>query len=694
MKRVILILGGWTLLSSAGAQVNVPDSLSADHRLDSLYRTLPEVLVQGERPVVRAQAGKLVYDLPRLLGGKPADNVYEAIKELPGVMENGGRLTLGGMPVTVALDGKVTTMSAEQLYALLRSMPAGRVADVEVMYQAPARYQVRGALLNVRLRQSDRKVCQGEGYARMYTKHYLKGEERVSLLFQSSRFSADLLYQHTHGRSYDRNGKEAVHTLADGTEFPLHNRTDFYSDNGYHQFRLGADWNLGKDHRISLVYNGSYDGYDRTACTVGTLRSETVTEGHSWLHNGRLDYQTPLGLKAGAEFTWHNSPSEQLVYSTLNGVRTDFRSRDDQRISRLRLFLSGEHRLGQGWEINYGIIHTNSLDHSFQYYVPAEEGEATAPLPDDLRSRLREETLNLYGGFSKAFGRKWSLDLSLAAERYHTAVWDQWDWYPTLNLQFRPSGNHILQFALSSDKRFPSYWAVQNGVSYSGGSYSEIQGNPWLKPAQSYQAELRWILRGKYIFRAWYGFIDDYMTQQQYQMPDRLAEAIRYLNFNDHRQAGLMASLPVRPFRWWSARLNLIGVWMRERDDDYFDLSFDRSICYGMLSTSHTFTLSPQVTFSLSGMIRSKAQQGLMDLPSSGNLDVDLNIRLSEGRWNLRLYGKDLLETAAISPRIRYATQNLTNSYPQWRECGVSLTYRFGGYKEKAREAVDTSRFK
>ena len=60
----------------------------------------------------------------------------------------------------------------------------------------------------------------------------------------------------------------------------------------------------------------------------------------------------------------------------------------------------------------------------------------------------------------------------------------------------------------------------------------------------------------------------------------------------------------------------------------------------------------------------------------------------------LNLYCNDIFETGQISPRIRFKTQNVTNHYSCFREFGVSFTYKFGGYKEKQREAVDTSRFK
>ena len=121
-----------------------------------------------------------------------------------------------------------------------------------------------------------------------------------------------------------------------------------------------------------------------------------------------------------------------------------------------------------------------------------------------MKSRKREETLNIYAGFSKSFGDKLSLDASLAVERYKTPVWNQWDWYPTVNLNYMPAPGHILQLALSSDKHYPDYWAVQDAVSYIGGGYSEIHGNPLLKPAQSYEFQMNYILKGKYIFSTWF----------------------------------------------------------------------------------------------------------------------------------------------------------------------------------------------
>ena len=135
---------------------------------------------------------------------------------------NGG-LQLAGQGVTVILDGKVTTLSTEQLYSLLRSIPASRIEKAEVMYNAPARYQVRGALINITLKQSvgGPGSWQGELYAKYRQKHNEGFEERASLLFSKNKFSADFLYSHSHGQSYSTTDKEAVHTLADGSVHPM-----------------------------------------------------------------------------------------------------------------------------------------------------------------------------------------------------------------------------------------------------------------------------------------------------------------------------------------------------------------------------------------------------------------------------------------------------------------------------------------
>ncbi len=701
MKRKILTLLLSLMCLHIYGQISTQstDSLTTqDPKLDSLYHTLDEVMVLGERPIVKAQPGKLVYDLPRMIQNRSVDNVYDAIKELPGVFEMNGALQLGGQSVTVVLDGKVTTLNGEQLQALLKSIPANRIEIAEVMYNAPARYQVRGALINIVLKRAEtEQTAQGELFSEYYSKGCNSFIQRASLLYRYGKLSTDFLYTYNHYSNYHTTPtNEAIHTLSDGSIYQIRDTTDNYSHGNSHAFRLGVDYDFEKKHQLSMVYTGQYHTDGARHVTSGNLYGKTEMHSHSWLHNVRMDYRTPIGLSAGAEMTYYQSPSEQIVRSVINDETLDFYTENSQRINSWKLFLSGEHAIGKGWGINYGTIYTTSIDNSHQLYYDADTYEAlVSDKLVDMYSRRKEETLNFYAGLSKMFNEKISLDFSLAAEQYKTAIWDEWDFYPTLNFSYMPSRDHIFQANLSSNKTYPPYWAMQNAIHYRN-AYSEIQGNPLLMPQKFYSGGVIYMLKSKYVFGASYSHFKDYTTQTLYQSPDRLVEIYKYLNFDYRRQVNIQASAPFNVKSWLDSRISLVASWVNEKDSDFWDIPFDRQSFTIMAYMNNTFILPTKadLKFTLSGMIRSKSIQATYDLPASGYVNLSMQYTFAKKRAILELYCNDLFETSEINPQIRFHGQNVTNTYSCFRELGISFTYRFNNYKEKKRQNVDTSRFK
>ena len=133
-----------------------------DIRLEEATTEVDAVVIEGERPVVKVEQGRLSYDLERLTEGQAVNNAYEALTRLPGVAEQEGALTLAGASsVTVILNGRPSTMTAEQLATLLRSTPIDRIEKAEVMFSAPPQYHVRGAAINVVLRRSHETASLG-----------------------------------------------------------------------------------------------------------------------------------------------------------------------------------------------------------------------------------------------------------------------------------------------------------------------------------------------------------------------------------------------------------------------------------------------------------------------------------------------------------------------------------------------------
>ena len=683
MKRTLFIIVFTAMCFNAGAQ-------SKDEKLDSLYYSLPEAMVTGEKPIVKADKGKLIYDLPHIIKDLPVDNVFDAIKELPGVTEKDGSFTLAGRGVKVVIDGKVTNMSSEQLNTLLKSIPASNIANAEVMYSAPAKYHVRGAMINITLKKADDNIApvEGEVGGKWQYDNRHAFQERASLIVNKGKFSGDILYSHTHGKSFSETGSEAHHSLNDGTVHEIIDTSTSESQSHRHNWRVGADYNFGQKHSLSGVYTGSYAKGTGVYTTTGFHNAVNNALSVNQMHNGRIDYNAPFGLSAGVEFTSYKAPIIQALNNP-DGSNI-LTANDNQHITRWKAFVSQEHNTKNGWGINYGVNFNMAKDDSWQKYT------GTGELPGDMSAVQRENILNIYAGFNKSFGEKLMMDVSLAGERYESEVWKKWDIYPNAVLVYTPNKDNLFQLYVNGNRDYPEYWAVKSATNISSGGYSEIIGNPDLSPASSWFAQFIYLFKNKYMLAAWFGHTDDYFVQTQYLDPNRLKSIFKWVNFDYQQTAGLQLAIPFKAGQWLDSRLTVTGQYQHEKDSDFYDMSFDRHKVYLYVILNNNFTISrkPHLIMNVNGSYNTAAIQGLYDLPQSGNLDMSLTWRFLKEKANLTVGCYDVLETKGISPYMNCGKQVVYNHYPSYREFKLTFSYRFGAYKDKERKEVDTSRFR
>lgn len=687
MKRIILIA-----LSLCAMTLHAQEDANILY-VDSLLGQLPEVMVKGERPVVKARQGKLVYDMARLLEQQPVSNAYEALKELPGVIEQEGDLSLGGRGVSVIINGKVSTMSREELKTLLESTPVSRLEKAEVMAVAPARYGIRGSLINVVLKKTvgQPSSLSGEvsGTALKNTEGTLSG--RGNLLYTSGRFSVDAMYKYTDARSVGGIGKTSWHTVA-GQLHEMALDTRLSGRGKRHDYRLGMDFDLGKKHQLGIVYNGNHrSGYDHTVME-GTATSDRMSEGTRVLHNVKADYQAPFGLTAGMDFLYYNSPTDENLRSSLQGKEEGYTYQSNQRINRWLFYLNQVHALKNGTELNYGVRYTTTHDNSFQTYLDDRTGETLA---DRSAKDLREEyTLNMYAGASHSFNERLSGELSLATELYDARGRHAWNLYPTVNLTYQPADGHSLQFSFMSDCTYPDYWHLQSLVQYVD-SYTEVHGNPSLKPSSNYTFQLNWLWKNKYMAALVYQDNPNSFTQLPYQDPDRLAEVNQFVNFNFRRSWMLQLMASYRVGKWWNGRVFAVGLLSHDKLDDFHGIGIDRKKCSAVFTTNNTFILSrkPQLVLNVSGRYQTAAIQGIYDIRPMGTADASLQWTSANKKATLILKGEDLLDVSSPHTLIDWEGQRMEQRL-NWDNRNVSLTfvYKLGGYKEKKRKAVDTSR--
>lgn len=694
MANKIFLLGLF-LLSVANVKAQTltqTDSLT----METMLHNLPEVMVKGSRPIVKAERGMLSYNMPLLLKQLPADNAYEALTRIPGVSDATGSISFSGNEVTLIINGQATTLTQEQLTERLKAMPAAQLAKAEVMLSAPARYHVRGMAINIVTKDyAGTNQLSGQIIGGMRQNKYANEFGNLYLSLQRGKFGLDAQYKYVNGNSYGESSRIANH--------PLGNNRVYYNDETgqksfgiTHDYRLGMNYAFSKNHRLDVAYTGHWDKTCSNSNTTGSSISGMHHDSHEYLHNVDVNYALPFGLTLNGSYTYYRTPQQQVLDGTMHTdenmpeTERNLTSGSEQTINKWMFTADQTHSLAHGWGLSYGVKGQFTSNKSYQTTID-KDGSV---LPDGTSSvDLNERIWNIYAGFSKQINKAVSLEASVAAEQYHSLIWDKWRVYPTLNALWNVNDNHLLNLSFSSNSEFPSYWSTMSNVFYSS-TYSEIHGNPDLKPYSYYNVNLMWQIKRRYTLMAFASLKPDYFVQLPYQTTDRMAVIMKETNFDYSNSYGLQASAIFNAGKWLNGNVFAVGTYKHDKSSNFFDLPFNRKKLSVILGGTASVKLcnTQNLRLILNPFYQTKAIQGVYDISPIFSMDAKLQWSSHDGKWGLRLNGSNifnnLYDTRSMQDNQYYRMKVNYN----WASVTFAVIYKFGGYKEKNVKAVDTSR--
>ena len=693
MANKIFLLGLF-LLSVANVKAQTltqTDSLT----METMLHNLPEVMVKGSRPIVKAERGMLSYNMPLLLKQLPADNAYEALTRIPGVSDATGSISFSGNEVTLIINGQATTLTQEQLTERLKAMPAAQLAKAEVMLSAPARYHVRGMAINIVTKDyAGTNQLSGQVIGGMKQSKYAKGFGDLYLSLQRGKFGLDAQYKYVNGNSYGESSRIANH--------PLGNNRVYYNDETgqksfgiTHNYRLGMNYAFSKNHRLDVAYTGHWDKRCSNSNTTGSSISGMHHDSHEYLHNVDVNYALPFGLTLSGSYTYYRTPQQQALDGTIttenkNETERNLTSGSEQTINKWMFTADQTHSLAHGWGLSYGVKGQFTSNKSYQTTID-KDGSV---LPDGTSSvDLNERIWNIYAGFSKQINKAISLEASVAAEQYHSPIWDKWRVYPTLNALWNVNDNHLLNLSFSSNSEFPSYWSTMSNVFYSS-TYTEIHGNPDLKPFSYYNVNLMWQIKRRYTLMAFASLKPDYSVQLPYQTTDRMAVIMKETNFDYSNSFGLQASAIFSAGKWLNGNVFAVGTYKHDKSSHFFDLPFNRKKLSVRLGGTASVKLcsTQDLRLILNPFIQSKAIQGVYDISPIFRMDAKLQWSSHDGRWGLRLNGNNIFNNKYDTRSVQGNQDYRMKINYNWASVTFAVIYKFGGYKEKSIKKVDTSR--
>ena len=652
--------------------------------------TLSGVQIKGERQYVKAENGHLVYNMSMLLEAYPADNAYDALTSIPGVSEMGGTVMFSGRAVTLIINGKPTTLSADKVVERLKSMPAAMLAKAEVMPSAPAKYHVRGMAINIVTKDfAGTNQLSGQLMGGWQQNKYGTGYAGGSLIYNHDKLSLDLSYTYTNGSSYGQVEHEANHPLGD-KRIAYSDKTRNRSDGIDHEYRIGMDYAISENHRLGLAYTGQWNSTRSTNTTTGTAQSTQHSREHTFLHNVDANYAAPFGLQLGVSYTNYQEPRTQSLEGELYDINRNLSVDSRQKVSKWLFTADQTHALPNDWELNYGAKAQFTNNNSYQTTLDANQ----QPMPDATSSvDYDERILNAYAGLSKQIGKTLSLDASLTMEQYHATKWNEWRVYPQFNAMWNINPKNMLNLSFSSEAVYPSYWSTMSSIYYAS-AYSEIWGNPDLKPMSKYEVNLMWQLNHKYTFLAFAQFEPDYFVQLPYQTSDRMAVIMKDTNFDYSNYFGLQASAQFHVGQWLNGTVNATGLYRHDKSSNFFDLPFDRTRLSAILGGTAVAKLSQRhnIQFILNPFFQSKAIQGVYDISPLFYLNASLRWTSDNGKWSVVAKANNIFNCYA-NTRSTVANQDYAmRVWMNYASASLTAIYRIGNFKEKKKKEVDTSR--
>ena len=694
MDNKVFLLGLFLLsVANVKAQTQTQnDSLT----MENMMHNLPEIMVKGSRPIVKAERGMLSYNMPLLLKQLPADNAYEALTRIPGISDATGSMSFSGNEVTLIVNGQATTLTQEQLTERLKAMPAAQLAKAEVMLSAPARYHVRGMAINIVTKDyAGTNQLSGQVIGGMKQSKYAKGFGDLYLSLQRGKFGLDAQYKYVNGNSYGESSRIANH--------PLGNNRVYYNDETgqksfgiTHNYRLGMNYAFSKNHRLDVAYTGHWDKRCSNSNTTGSSISGMHHDSHEYLHNVDVNYSLPFGLTLNGSYTYYRTPQQQALDGTMHTdesmqeTERNLTSGSEQTINKWMFTADQTHSLAHGWGLSYGVKGQFTSNKSYQTTIDKDgtiQPNGTSSVDNN------ERIWNIYAGFSKQINKAISVEASVAAEQYHSPIWDKWRVYPTLNALWNVNDNHLLNLSFSSNSEFPSYWSTMSNVFYSS-TYSEIHGNPDLKPFSYYNVNLMWQIKRRYTLMAFASLKPDYFVQLPYQTTERMAVIMKETNFDYSNSYGLQASVIFNAGKWLNGNVFAVGTYKHDKSSNFFDLPFNRKKLSVILGGTASVKLcnTQDLRLILNPFFQSKAIQGVYDISPVFRMNAKLQWSSHDGKWGLRLNGSNifnnLYDTRSVQGNQDYRMKINYN----WASVTFAVIYKFGGYKEKNVKAVDTSR--
>ncbi len=682
--------------------LTLPDSIPASFTVDSIDTgiKLGEVVVNVRPPDAIVTPDKISYSPDATLSGS-GGTAYDAISSLPGVtVDASGSVSVNGVKgVAVNIDGRKSVLTGEALMTYLKSLPAERMARIEVVTLPSAKNDASSApvTLNLRLK---RIREHGFTFGANGNGHLWKARRGLgSMLGVYSNRRVSLTLTYTFIAAGNPSELFTVRPYPDGDNRLLQTYDRRRSDRvnnamGVFDYNMTDSWKLG----ISMTGNWFHRRERAAMDTENTLGSSTVhTDNFTDTHQRNIFGNAYLrhafsgiggDLTLGVDwFDYHSDETQEMadssdgsldgdmggwvkgVVATLDLMRplnSDFILSAGLKSSSLRISNGGKYDGSLADDSSAG--NNLSSDFGYQEYVNAAYAECRFTRPFfTIGAGMRVEHTNVKSIFT-------GNEVSDKADYRR----NDWGFFPNASVKFRIGdyGGVLLGYTRGITR--PRY-ADLNPFIYIFDDITHVGGNinlheavsNTLQLAYSHDSWLRVSLSGTMESRAIVKCYREITDRVLYVSPENLPR----------RLGGTLtiSAVNMRLLAWWNMSVNATLLY-----DNY---KFGSGLGIGgncrfapMVYCKNLFQFPCGLSAELSGQWRGRMAYGQATVGAAGSVYVGIRKSVISGKGNVTLFVRDLFNTNHSRSVIRLTGRSGSLSereYEMMRQVGVSFSLRF-----------------
>jgi iron complex outermembrane receptor protein len=681
--------------------------------------SLREIAVVAKRAPVEQKADRTIINVDAS-PSNAGSTAMDVLEKAPGVtLDKDDNISLKGKQgVAIMVDGKPTYLSAAQLAAYLRSLPASAIDQIELMTNPSAKYDASGnsGIINIKTKKNKLKGFNGNLNLTHTQGVYPKPSGSLNLNYRTGQFNFFLNagYSHWEGFQVLNITRKYLDDDASKTINSIFSQVSvMHFTNPEANLKFGMDYYLTPKTTVGFVVSGFRNQeLDQSGSNIQLLSPSYAldslvyspnTNNTTWKNgSANLNFRHQFD-SAGRELT------ADLDYVRYGGISNQYfdnltytpdMTLLDQSIitghlpSTIKIYTVKSdytHPLAGGYKLETGIKFSDvNTDNTADYYNMVNskpEVDTTKTNRFLYRENINATYVNLtkqYGKFTVQAGARLEntnysghqLGNGLTVINNDSSFSRSYvNLFPTLYLTYQASEKNTLTLNYGRRIDRPAYQDL-NPFLFFLDEFTYQAGNPYLQPQYTQNVELSHTYKHFLTTTLNYSFTRNFFSETFEQSGQ--ATIVRNGNIGSRQNAGLSVSAQVPVAKWWTAIL-------------YTDLNYNKftGMLYGqnidvsattlLLNINNQFSFSHGWAGEISGFYRTKGVEGQVIVYPLGQGSAAISKKIMKDKASLKLAIRDILYTNQPHGYINFQETDATfHNRRDSRQVAMTFSWNFG----------------